>query len=363
MTSRLRWVALGTVLLFTVYSGVWWSLGKHLSSRIDEAAHRLHAHGYQIAYKSMRVKGFPFHLKAVMSEPRLTVEGKVQTWVDGTLVLRAALWNHRRVGFQFKGPHHVVINDPFASLGGFVGWEGCGECNLQEIQVISLHYGKARVEAFGYAPLVEAQDIDWHVERILQDDKQPPRLFISSLKIGALTGQILKNNIIGESLQSIDLKVDFSGTPAGLTLKEKLHTWYQTGGVLDITKLAFQWGEMSLQSEGTISLDNDLQPMAAFSIDHEGIDSLLHALVAADIIKQKHIKGIKTAIALLFNPNSNPRIGITLQDSALSIGPVTVLRIPRIQWPAIPPEKAPAVRNHKNQATGEKLQLPKPGAV
>ena len=362
MTHRLRWSLISAILFLSLYWGTWWLLSEHLRTRLYDHIHLLEAEGYQLAYKDMKIGGFPFSLKITLAEPTLTKGNTWRMWIEGDVSLQAALWNHRRVALDFEGSHHITVPEGWS----FIGTKGRGECLLQDTHFLSLQYGNARLEGLGHNPLFEAQGVRWEGECILQHEGKPPKVLNSHVTIDTLTSPLLKKNPVSDHLKSIDLSIVLSGTIAGaLPLEEALRAWYESGGVMDVEKLALTWGALTLKGEGTVSIDRGLQPMAAFAMSLEGLDDLLQALVAADLIKQKSVKAIKFAVAFLSQQQeSNPKVAITLQDRQVSIGPMAVFAVPRIHWP-VPSSASPQAsfgERNKSQVLKEKAPSPRLGA-
>ena len=85
-----------------------------------------------------------------------------------------------------------------------------------------------------------------------------------------------------------------------------------------------------------MALDRALQPIAALSADIAGYGLLIDTLAARGAIGQGSARTVKFAldVVALAGGNAGRRITVpvTVQDGRLSLGPVPVLRLPRIAW-------------------------------
>ncbi|MFN7709452.1 MAG: DUF2125 domain-containing protein [Holosporales bacterium] len=118
-----------------------------------------------------------------------------------------------------------------------------------------------------------------------------------------------------------------------------LEAWYKADDALEIEELSFNWRDARFALKGTLSLDQDLQPLlsATAQLDHFG--SFLKGLVEAQVLSKGMASTIES-IALLL-PGSKKEaekthihnLPVTIQERVLSLGPVNVAELPMIVWP------------------------------
>ncbi len=112
--------------------------------------------------------------------------------------------------------------------------------------------------------------------------------------------------------------------------------WRDAGGTIEIDNLRVQWGGLGVRGNGTLALDQQLQPIAAFSGGVEGFDAILNALVAADWLTPEQASLVQIALATLARPgpDGKPKITapFTIQDGKMYLGPARLGAVPRIVW-------------------------------
>ena len=64
-------------------------------------------------------------------------------------------------------------------------------------------------------------------------------------------------------------------------LVQAIAAWRDAGGTIELDHLQLNWGGLGVTANGTIALDQDLQPIGAFSGGIEGFGAILSALVEA----------------------------------------------------------------------------------
>ena len=110
--------------------------------------------------------------------------------------------------------------------------------------------------------------------------------------------------------------------------------WRDTGGTLELDHLHLGWGGLDLDASGTVALDRDMQPEGSLSGSLGGYDKLLAALVSAGQVKGSDASRLRLVLGLLAKPgpDGKPRLAaaLTLQNSELSMGPITFGRVPKI---------------------------------
>ena len=94
---------------------------------------------------------------------------------------------------------------------------------------------------------------------------------------------------------------------------------------------------MRIAGAGTLALDDALQPVGSFTAEIVGLDRLLDLLERAGQIGPQQAAIARIALAVLTRAPADggpaqARVPVTVQDRRLSIGPVTLLRLPLVTW-------------------------------
>jgi len=122
-------------------------------------------------------------------------------------------------------------------------------------------------------------------------------------------------------------------------IAKSVKVWYESDGVIDVDALKIQWGDLTIESNGTFALDPNMQPLAAFSAEVYGLDTFLTKLGNAGFIHKTLLPIIRTSLYFLKESKGDQKkkslyhkVAITLQDRELSIGSIPVAKLPAVNW-------------------------------
>ena len=139
-------------------------------------------------------------------------------------------------------------------------------------------------------------------------------------------------NIIDELAFGVTIKGSVPDGP----LAQAVAAWRDAGGTIEVDNLHLQWGGLGVTANGTLALDQGLQPIAAFSGGIEGFGAILNALVAADQMTPEQAALVQIALTTLARPgpDGKPQITapFTIQNGKMYLGPARLGTAPRIVW-------------------------------
>ena len=334
---RLSWILGGGSITVIAYTFLWFHLGGQLQDQIEKMALDLNAKGFEVTYKNLKLTGYPFALKIVAQNPRISHSELFNSWVDGEMVFAAYLWNPNEITSIAGGRHYTWVSGINSQPIDFEG-EGF-KVQFFALNPTEFKFSYDELEVLQNKELiVSAREITFTLLDNPKEEKDPPTLMDMELTLEDLSGPFLQDQPLGESIDAITLKATLRGSFSGDTLKSKVKSWYESGGTLDMAQLALNWGPLKMDSEGTATVDENLQPMAAFSAKLDGVNEMLNALVSAGLIKKQAANIAKLGLAFLSEPTDDEttsnqhQVSITVQDGQLSIGPVSVGNVARIAW-------------------------------
>ena len=117
-----------------------------------------------------------------------------------------------------------------------------------------------------------------------------------------------------------------AGPPA-----DALAAWSAAGGRIDPSHIAARWGALSVDAEGTLTLDDELRPLAAMTAKIEGYAEVLKALAKTGAMKARDASFATTALGLLAKPGPNGRlvltVPVTAQNGTLYVGPLALFKL------------------------------------
>jgi hypothetical protein len=150
--------------------------------------------------------------------------------------------------------------------------------------------------------------------------------------VGVAAPPVNFGKIIDEFAFGVTLK---GALPPG-PLAQAAARWRDAGGTIEVENLHVDWSGLGISANGTLALDQKLQPIAAFSGGIEGFGAILAALVAADQMTPEQASLVQIALNMLAKPgpDGKPQITapFTIQNGRMYLGPARLGAIPRIVW-------------------------------
>lgn len=137
-------------------------------------------------------------------------------------------------------------------------------------------------------------------------------------------------------IDGLGFGLSVTGTIPAAPARQAADAWRRGGGTVELEHVDLDWGGMRINGSGTLALDNDLQPIGAFSGAVEGYDRLLAALVAGGRMRPNDAGIARIALGFLAKsgPDGKPRIetSFTIQNGQMYLGPAKLGPAPRIDW-------------------------------
>lgn len=139
----------------------------------------------------------------------------------------------------------------------------------------------------------------------------------------------------GDFIETFFIRVSVTDLEDGDTLKETFQNWYDASGTVEIKELTLKWGALNMTSNGTLSLDENIQPIIALASEIKDMNAVLLTLVEKKIISQKSLTLAQILIGALSQggeEGTSQKFALTLQEGELSLGPVPIIRGLVIDW-------------------------------
>jgi hypothetical protein len=140
----------------------------------------------------------------------------------------------------------------------------------------------------------------------------------------------------GKTIGELAVGVTVKGALPPGPLARAAAAWRDAGGTIEVDNLHLDWSGLGITANGTLALDQKLQPIAAFSGGIEGFGAILDALVAADQLTPEQASLVQIALTSLAKPgpDGKPQITapFTIQNGKMYLGPARLGAAPRIAW-------------------------------
>ncbi len=120
-----------------------------------------------------------------------------------------------------------------------------------------------------------------------------------------------------------------------------LEAWRTRGGALLLDRLVLDWGTLGLTGSGRVALDAALQPDATATLDVQGYNEAIAAMVRTRAVAPGPALAAQFALGLLAKPGkagAPPRIHVTaaLHGGRLTLGGVELGRVAKLSWSGMP---------------------------
>jgi len=287
-TKPLKWLIMTAIVLligFLIYALAWRMLAARIEQEISALASPSENSSFILSHKSLTVSGFPGWLKATITQPKLyNASTEKLIWTSDVVFLKTRPWNFSTINFNAPGQHTAynkksTYDIKFDRLSGTINSADGLEINLRSVGI-----------------------------------KLPRNLGL----------------ILGREIKSLGLSFQLNGLLQSLQ-KTDVGKWRDGGGTVELERFNITYGSLKLNSEGTLSLDKNLQPIGALSARIIGYQETIDALRNARIINSTQAFTARLVFAAMqksspLGPQLN--VPISLQNQQLSIGPVAVLAVP-----------------------------------
>jgi hypothetical protein len=308
-------------------SGYWFWTANRLRDGLERWAAQRRSEGYTFTWSRQTIGGFPLAFRMALVDMSMARGNAYHVEVPEIIAV-ASSWNLMR--------WHVAA--PRGGRGTVQGFEApiaaqsaLGEIMLGDtasdfsISILGLAGGGATA-----GELVAHVTVPRQVPRSHRD--------IGLLVTGQLFHLVLPKPVIalGDTMESFAFDLAIMGRVPPEDWRQALAAWRDDGGTVELRQADLQWGSLWLQMNGTLALDDELQPTAAMTASIIDYDALVDAAMAAGTISRKNGTLVKLALDLIARRQADGRMRltapVTLQSGELSIGRATVGKVPRIEW-------------------------------
>jgi len=333
---RLRALVIVLCAAAAIYSAWWFWLAAQVRTQLDGWVAAMHAKDHAAAYRALSVSGFPGRLAIALSG--IDTAGPDDAWRIHVPALRATLapWDIGSLSGTFDGP--VTGNLRGAAVGGAYTLSAAEN----GFTVIRDAGGTLRTELQG----VRAARTDADADTVMTADMLTLALVRATSPVYGRVEMDARDvdlpadmhSAFGGHVARFRMTAEATGAelPEGLNA-DALRVWSNEGGAVDIRMLDVAHGVLGLNGEGTLALDGDLQPIGAFTARISGFNAAVDTLVAARVARPEDGALAKVVLGVLAKspPGGGPKqvkLPLTLQDRVLSVGPIKLIRLRRIQW-------------------------------
>jgi hypothetical protein len=340
-------IALPVLLLIgdTVY---WHYVDSRLESGLRTWLQERRAAGWQVNVGPITSGGWPFSATVTAEKLGLRVAGPDfpdgARWATDRLTLRVGLYHPDNVeiipeGTQtFQIADHPEITGSARTLRGILALEDNGTPRTASLLVRDF---RAAVPNGSGAPAHLAIGLLQGSFDLPLSPQSTPLPVGFSLSAEAITLPRVVRWPLGANVSSLAIEGAIHGKlPLGAPgITQAATQWRDNGGSVAVHHLAVGWGPLGLSGNGTLALDQQLQPQGAGTSHIIGFGPALDAMAANGALSQSAATAAKAVLSLLASTSGEGEptevdVPLTLQSRTLSMRQVPLVRLPELDWPS-----------------------------
>lgn len=352
-TRPLLGLGLLAAILALGYGIWWWRAASVLETRIQAWIDAGKADGGSVEIGTLKIDGFPLWLRAKAATVAVRRPDGT-AWQGAEVVAQARPWRVTDIDVGLPGDHQAQVPMAGGAPLALRFHDGFGHLVLTltgtptdaRLTVSDAAIGPAHppdTTANGTTPhdtglFLSAGTLDLAASQpaVPPADHQAAGLSVS-LTARSVTLPAAAETGLGRDIETLALAARVMGPPP-LLHRPALASWSQAGGAVELDRLDLAWGALSAGINGTLALDNELQPEGALTAEVRGAFKVVDALVAAGRIRAKDAGLVKTALGMFggSRPGAAPDTAsfpVSIQRRALWLGPVKLMPMPPVQWP------------------------------
>ena len=334
----MRRILIATLVLLAAasagYTGYWFHVAGRLRAGVEPWAEARRAEGYTVRWDAVTVGGFPgsFSLRfagAVFGGTRPLPFQIAAPLLSGS----ARPWNLRR--WELSAPGGARVDAP--SEG-----DAIAAATLDGTVILGTEAGTA-IDLVAHDLAVSGLAGSFHVAdaetRLTLPERAPAShqdaAFGAAIRLAKLE---LPRSVptFGSTVEALTLAGTFKGALPRGKLRQGLAAWRDDGGTIELKDGSLRWGPLAASANGTLALDEALQPIGAMTATIEGHNAIIDAAVASGNMRPGDGSLAKTFLGLMAKPNAEGRkqliLPLRLQNDRVYLGPAQIAALPRFTW-------------------------------
>lgn len=290
------YLGLGLLLLLGgAYTGYWFFVAAKLQAGIESWVAEQRAMGNDVRVADGSIGGFPFTFRRDFGAAEMLLQGAAPAQVvAASAVAEIKPWNLNT----------VIVTARDVSLSSAFGV-----------------YKAATLD--GGVDIPKAPPADYH-QPFLGFDITAANITLPEGQRALTAGPIETLAARGAVMGPVPMAPDLGTVLAG---------WANAGGVLEVKAFSFKQTPLDAAGEGTLALDEALQPLGALTVRAYGVAETVDLLAGEGLLDARSAKTAKIMVQGLAKPDDTgkPRVDLSLsvQQGHLWLGPIKLAKLPR----------------------------------
>ena len=351
--ARLALIILGVVTILA-YGAYWFFASRALSDGVERWADDMRHQGYHVSMGRFDVGGFPLHMRFdvtdfVIEAPFGVLGGdKSSAWRFNAseVSVDKRPWELDLINISLPGTYEITrqmkggaVRSFFAvadTARGSVSLNLSGQPTAAVLRISGL---SAATEMGPLGDEMRLREAQVSLRRNAFEgaaDKNTPS-FSLSVMIEDLYLSGAKKLALGAYFPRVEGEALVMGVLGDGPLVAAASLWRDQGGTVEVPALTLHWGNLEMEGEGTLALDENMQPMGALATRVRGFEKTLKALSEDGLVRPTTAATAGIVLGLLAKPTDDGggkilKAPLSVQNRNLFIGPVKLLELPRVVW-------------------------------
>jgi hypothetical protein len=318
------------------YSGIWWFAAGRIADGVAAWAEEAKAGGLAVSWQELRVAGYPLSFRVELGDFALrdTASPMRPEVHAASLSASARPWRYR--DWVIEAPHGLdatlagMMKIAAATAGGAVSAGEDGGATVW------LDLAEAQAEGTAAGGHVAATSADfWAIVPAQAPTSHDQRNLALAFDLHGLTVPEAPPGF-APAIDELALGATVMGAIPGGDPRHAAAAWRDAGGTVELDRFRLDWSGLRVAASGTLALDQDLQPVGAFSGTISGFDKVIAALVASGEMKESDARLARLGLSLLAKPgpDGKPELAssLTIQNGEIYLGPAKLGPAPHIAW-------------------------------
>jgi hypothetical protein len=332
--NRLLTIVAGVIVLLAAYTGFWfWEAGQ-LAARVNSLIAAAPRAGITVEHGVVSRGGYPLQVALHYRQPVVAhAEPALRwSWRSDELVVAISPFHFNQARLQSKGASRIAYTRaalPAAGMpkvDGTVTWDAASTTaeydngRIQAIRTMLRNVVTTRSDDGGHHRTTEMLILRASPAAESGGGGAP------QLAVG-LRSEGIRDTAPAAGADPVSL-VELAGTVTTPKLmpnwRNALADWRDGGGTLDLTTMRMIWGPVRFSGSGTLSLDELMRPIGAFSIRAKGYNWWINQLVAAGKMNRMDADMARAAMHGLEEEKGNADgepLPIRMQSGHVWLGP------------------------------------------
>jgi hypothetical protein len=336
--ARMRRLVLSLALLLAAgcagYTGYWVYLAHRLQAEIGPWAESQRARGTALAWDSLAVEGFPSFIRLRFTQATAAGEKPLAFSAAAPVLLaETRLWDIKR--WRLGTPEGTQVTLP-GEAGGMTaatldGSVGLGKDGGARIDLTGRTLAGTGIAAGVTVAAAEARLV---LPAGAPASHRDPA-FALSLRLSHTALPVTVPSF-GKEIETLSLALTLKGALPPGRLRDALALWRQDGGTIELTDGTLHWGALEASANGTLALDDQLQPIGALTATIENHNAIIDAAVASGTLRAGDANLVKIVLGMMAKPGADGHqqltLPVSLQNDRLYLGPAQIAALPRFTW-------------------------------